>query len=246
MITNIGLDCCHDKRHQIKDIKNDNLYKGCCSKGSAQIDVLDPGIDGPFGSDTWSAMRSSAVSRAASTRSKVHLLRPLSPSWVNTVRASFTLPRPMAHSFADGGACLACLYLPMGAVENEHERVSEELKIPDAYMEIRNLLQRIVRRYDPSIGRLLRRADGQSDRRRRRGRRRRAHGVPIGARRHQSWLIRGQRIAAAAAFAAITTFSRHTGANTLPGGEPRPSFTRQIWLAPSSGTFSIVLMRRVL
>ncbi|MBA7465453.1 E2 ligase fold family C protein [Bradyrhizobium sp. CCH5-F6] len=45
------------------------------------------------------------------------------------------------HNFADGGACLACLYLPTGAVKNEHERVSEELRIPDAHMEIRNLLQ---------------------------------------------------------------------------------------------------------
>ncbi|MFX7902704.1 hypothetical protein ABTK34_19770, partial [Acinetobacter baumannii] len=29
------------------------------------------------------------------------------------------------HNFADGGACLACLYLPTVAVKNEHERVSE-------------------------------------------------------------------------------------------------------------------------
>jgi hypothetical protein len=45
------------------------------------------------------------------------------------------------HGFADDGACLACLYLPTGAVKNEHERVAEELKIPDAQLEIRNLLQ---------------------------------------------------------------------------------------------------------
>jgi hypothetical protein len=45
------------------------------------------------------------------------------------------------HGFVDGGACLACLYLPTGAVKNEHERVAEELRIPDAHQEIRTLLQ---------------------------------------------------------------------------------------------------------
>ncbi|MGY8680469.1 E2 ligase fold family C protein [Bradyrhizobium sp. UFLA05-153] len=45
------------------------------------------------------------------------------------------------HSFVDDDACLACLYLPTGAVKNEHERVAEELRIPDAHQEIRTLLQ---------------------------------------------------------------------------------------------------------
>ncbi len=45
------------------------------------------------------------------------------------------------HGFLDDGACLACLYLPTGAVKNEHERVAEELRIPDAHQEIRTLLQ---------------------------------------------------------------------------------------------------------
>ncbi|MGY3487872.1 hypothetical protein ACVW1C_005755 [Bradyrhizobium sp. USDA 4011] len=45
------------------------------------------------------------------------------------------------HGFADDGACLACLYLPTVAVKNEHERVAEELGIPDAHQEIRELLQ---------------------------------------------------------------------------------------------------------
>lgn len=45
------------------------------------------------------------------------------------------------HGFADDAACLACLYMPAGLVKNEHERVAEELRIPDAHMEIRTLLQ---------------------------------------------------------------------------------------------------------
>ena len=45
------------------------------------------------------------------------------------------------HDFTAAGACLACLYLPTGALKNEDERVAEELKIPDARQEIRMLLQ---------------------------------------------------------------------------------------------------------
>ena len=39
----------------------------------------------------------------------------------------------------------------------------------------------------------------------------------------RSWLIRGQRVLAAGAFARTATSSRHTGANTPLGGEPRPA-----------------------
>ncbi|WP_316173351.1 MULTISPECIES: E2 ligase fold family C protein [unclassified Bradyrhizobium] len=45
------------------------------------------------------------------------------------------------HGFGDDEACLACLYMPTGLVKNEHERVAEELRIPDAHMDIRTLLQ---------------------------------------------------------------------------------------------------------
>jgi hypothetical protein len=45
------------------------------------------------------------------------------------------------HDFATDGACLACLYMPTGAVKNEDERVAEELRIPEAHQEIRTLLQ---------------------------------------------------------------------------------------------------------
>lgn len=44
------------------------------------------------------------------------------------------------HGFVDGGACLACLYLPDGKVKDEDERVAEEIGLPEARMEVRNLL----------------------------------------------------------------------------------------------------------
>lgn len=46
------------------------------------------------------------------------------------------------HGFDDGKACLACLYLPSGTVKSEDERVAEELRLPDAKQEVRNLLQK--------------------------------------------------------------------------------------------------------
>lgn len=44
------------------------------------------------------------------------------------------------HGFADGKACLACLYLPSGKVEDEDVRVARELGIPEAFMQVRILL----------------------------------------------------------------------------------------------------------
>ncbi|MCP1838778.1 molybdopterin/thiamine biosynthesis adenylyltransferase [Bradyrhizobium sp. USDA 4524] len=46
------------------------------------------------------------------------------------------------HGFDDGKACLACLYLPSGLVKNEDERVAEELRLPEARQEVRDLLQK--------------------------------------------------------------------------------------------------------
>jgi molybdopterin/thiamine biosynthesis adenylyltransferase len=46
------------------------------------------------------------------------------------------------HGFDDGRACLACLYLPTGTVKSEDEKVAEELRLPDAKQEIRELLQK--------------------------------------------------------------------------------------------------------
>lgn len=45
------------------------------------------------------------------------------------------------HGFNDGRACLACLYLPHGKIKDEHEKMAEELRMPEAQQEIRNLLQ---------------------------------------------------------------------------------------------------------
>jgi hypothetical protein len=45
------------------------------------------------------------------------------------------------HEFGDGKACLACLYMPTGAIKSEDEKVAEELKLPDAKQQIRDLLQ---------------------------------------------------------------------------------------------------------
>ena len=44
------------------------------------------------------------------------------------------------HGFADGKACLACLYLPGGKVEDEDVRVARELGVPEAFMQVRILL----------------------------------------------------------------------------------------------------------
>ena len=46
------------------------------------------------------------------------------------------------HQFGDGRACLACLYMPTGTVKNEHERLADELRMPEAVMDIKAMLQR--------------------------------------------------------------------------------------------------------
>ncbi|MDH2406646.1 hypothetical protein QCM77_43425 [Bradyrhizobium sp. SSUT18] len=45
------------------------------------------------------------------------------------------------HGLDDGRACLACLYLPHGKIEDEDEKIAEELRITEAKQEIRALLQ---------------------------------------------------------------------------------------------------------
>jgi hypothetical protein len=45
------------------------------------------------------------------------------------------------HEFGDGKACLACLYMPVGPIKSEDERVAEELRLPEAKQEVRELLQ---------------------------------------------------------------------------------------------------------
>jgi len=45
------------------------------------------------------------------------------------------------HSFDDGNACLACLYLPDRKAKDEDEKVAEELRMPEATREVRGLLQ---------------------------------------------------------------------------------------------------------
>ena len=44
------------------------------------------------------------------------------------------------HAFVGDHACLACLYFPSGPRKNEDEIIAEDMKIPDAIMEIRALL----------------------------------------------------------------------------------------------------------
>jgi molybdopterin/thiamine biosynthesis adenylyltransferase len=46
------------------------------------------------------------------------------------------------HGFGDGKACLACLYMPSGIVKSEDEKVAEELRLPEAKQEVRELLQK--------------------------------------------------------------------------------------------------------
>jgi hypothetical protein len=45
------------------------------------------------------------------------------------------------HGFADGGPCLCCLYLPTSKSKDEHEIIAEALRLPDASLQIRALLQ---------------------------------------------------------------------------------------------------------
>jgi molybdopterin/thiamine biosynthesis adenylyltransferase len=45
------------------------------------------------------------------------------------------------HGFDDDKACLACLYMPTGTIKSEDEKVAEELRLPEAKMEVRALLQ---------------------------------------------------------------------------------------------------------
>jgi len=45
------------------------------------------------------------------------------------------------HGFADNRACLACLYLPSEKSRNEHEILADQLRLPEAAIEIRTLLQ---------------------------------------------------------------------------------------------------------
>lgn len=44
--------------------------------------------------------------------------------------------------FKGGKACLACLYMPSGVVKSEDEKIAEELRLPEAKQEVRELLQR--------------------------------------------------------------------------------------------------------
>jgi molybdopterin/thiamine biosynthesis adenylyltransferase len=46
------------------------------------------------------------------------------------------------HGFDDDKACLACLYLPSVKFKNDDERVAEELRMPEARQEVRDLLQK--------------------------------------------------------------------------------------------------------
>lgn len=46
------------------------------------------------------------------------------------------------HEFDEGKACLACLYMPAGAIKSEDEKLAEELRLPEAKQEIRELLQK--------------------------------------------------------------------------------------------------------
>ncbi len=45
------------------------------------------------------------------------------------------------HAFADGKACLACLYMPQDQGKSEDLQVAEELGMPEAQIEVRTLLQ---------------------------------------------------------------------------------------------------------
>jgi len=58
------------------------------------------------------------------------------------------------HRFGDGRACLACLYMPTGQVKSEHERLADELHMPAAAPEIKQMLQLPVPLNDAFIQRV--------------------------------------------------------------------------------------------
>jgi len=64
------------------------------------------------------------------------------PRWIVNAWTQETDLGISRHGFGDGKACLACLYMPTGVVKSEDEKVAEELRLPDAKQEVRELLQK--------------------------------------------------------------------------------------------------------
>ncbi len=63
------------------------------------------------------------------------------PKWIVNAWTQETDLGVSRHAFADGKACLACLYMPKGEGKSEDLQVAEELGMPEAQMEVRHLLQ---------------------------------------------------------------------------------------------------------
>lgn len=63
------------------------------------------------------------------------------PKWVVNAWTQETDLGISRHNFGNGEACLACLYMPKSAVRSEDELIAEELRLPEAKQQVRELLQ---------------------------------------------------------------------------------------------------------
>ena len=63
------------------------------------------------------------------------------PQWIVNAWTQTSDLGVSRHDFDGSGPCLACLYMPRGATRNEDEIIADELRMPEALMEIRRLLQ---------------------------------------------------------------------------------------------------------
>jgi hypothetical protein len=63
------------------------------------------------------------------------------PKWITNAWTQTDDLGVSRHAFSDGKACLACLYIPSGKTKDQDVLIAEELRMPEAAMEIRRLLQ---------------------------------------------------------------------------------------------------------
>lgn len=63
------------------------------------------------------------------------------PKWIVNAWTQETDLGISRHEFGNEGPCLACLYMPKGTVKSEDETIAEELRLPEAKQQVRELLQ---------------------------------------------------------------------------------------------------------
>ncbi len=63
------------------------------------------------------------------------------PKWIGNAWTQTDDLGVSRHVFSDGKACLACLYLPTGKTKDEPDLIAETLRMPEAALQIKTLLQ---------------------------------------------------------------------------------------------------------